>query len=400
MSIARPTRIAHVITDSEPYGGAQRNTFLTLRGLLRDGYDAELICGAGGPLIDEVRAMNAPVHVVSDLVRPLHPAKDFRTLLRLYQLFRSRKYDLVHTHSAKAGLLGRLAAWWAEVPVIVHTVHGYPFDMDGTFKTRLYASLERIVTAKSDSVVCVGEILRQQVSGWKMAPPEKVVTIHSGIDFSSYVAKRAPIDLKRELGLNGEWPIIGSIGHLVEAKAQHHLIESVGHLIRKYPKIKLLLVGEGPLRSFLERRIQDLGLSSSVSLLGERNDIADILSILDVYAMSSRREGVGRALTEAMYFALPVVVTAVGGVEELISHEKTGLLVPAHNSMALAAAIDRLVSDVGLARRLGQNAHQRVKGLMDSDKMVAAIEDLYERLTWAKFTKQGGPDRGVHCEPV
>jgi glycosyltransferase involved in cell wall biosynthesis len=390
-------KIVHVITESGPYGGAQRNTFLTVQGLIRDGYDAALICGPGGPLIQEARAAGVPVHVMVDLVRSVDPVKDCRALFRLYRLFRSKRYHIVHTHSVKAGLLGRLAAWWAGAPVIIHTLHGVPFKIDRDLKSRFYITLEWLLGCLTHCLVCVGEVLRQEISAWKIAPEKKLTTIYSGIDFSTYVPQRAAIEVKTELGANTAWPIVGCIGRLSEQKAQHYLVEAIALLKDKYPQIKLLLVGEGTLRLLLEKRIRDLGLSSNVSLLGERHDIADLLNIFDVYAMSSRWEGVGRALTEAMHTGVPAVATSVNGVTELISDEKTGLLVPPENPSALASAIDRLASDRGLANRLGSSARQRVKELMDGQQMVRAIEDLYQKLSEPPVSprKNGRPPHTV-----
>lgn len=382
-------RIGHVITQSGPFGGAQRNTLLTLKGLVRDGYEVELICGPGGRLIPEAESISVKVHVVPDLVREVEPLKDIRAFFRLYRIFRSREYQIVHTHSVKAGLLGRLAAWWAGVPVIIHTYHGVPFEIDGRVKSKLYFILERFVGYITDQMVCVGEVLRQQVAAWKMVPEKKLITIYSGIDFPSYASKRTSPEVKRELGLQGAWPIVGCVGRLSEQKAQQYLIEAVSLLTDKYPQFKLLLVGEGELRAVLQREIQDLSLSSTVSLMGERDDIADLLTIFDVYAMSSRWEGVGRALTEAMHWGLPIVATAVNGVEEVIIHEETGFLVPPHDPRALAAAIDCLVSDVALAKRLGSNARRRARELMDGEQMIMNIEELYARLISWKFSKQG-----------
>ena len=348
-----------------------------MKGLIEDGYDAELICGPGGPLIQEARAAGVPVYVMADLVRPVHPVKDCRALVQLYRLFRSRRYHIVHTHSVKAGLLGRLAAWCARVPVIIHTLHGVPFRINGDFKSRFYIVYERLLGLITRCFVCVGEVLRQEISAWKIAPEKKLTTIYSGIDFTSYVPQYTALETKQKLGAEGAWPIVGCIGRLSEQKAQHYLVEAVALLTDKYPQIKLLLVGEGGLRCFLEKQIQDLGLSSNVCLLGERDDIADLLNVFDVYAMSSRWEGVGRALTEAMHMGLPVVATSVDGVTELISDEKTGLLVPPQNPRSLAAAIDRLSADRDLAKRLGSSARQRVKELMDGQQMVRAIEELY-----------------------
>jgi len=386
----RQNRVAHVITESGPYGGAQRNTFLTVRGLIKDGYEAELICGPGGPLIQEARAVSATVHVIPDLVRPVNPVKDCRALIRLYQLFRSKGYRIVHTHSVKAGLLGRLAAWWAGVPVIIHTLHGVPFRITGDFKSRFYIVYERVLGLITRCFICVGEVLRQEISAWKIAPENKLSTVYSGIDFSAYAPRRTALEMKQELGIKGAWPTVGCIGRLSEQKAQHYLVEAVALLIQKYPKIKLVLVGEGELRRLLEKRIGELDLVAHVTLLGERDDVADLLNVFDLYAMSSRWEGVGRALTEAMYTGLATVATSVDGVIELISHEQTGLLVPPEDPQALAAAIDRLASDPDLARRLGSNARQRAVELMDDRRMVLAIEELYERLIVVRLATRNG----------
>lgn len=374
------TKIAHVITESGPYGGAQRNTFLTVKGLLDHGYEVELICGAGGPLVTAAEGAGVPVHIMPELVRPVHPLKDCRALLRLYRLFRSRRYQIVHTHSVKAGLLGRLAAWCAGVPLIIHTLHGVPFRISRDFKSRFYLAYEWALGHITRCFVCVGEVLRQEISAWKIAPERKLATIYSGIDFSSYAPRRTAWEMKQRLGTEGAWPIVGCIGRLSEQKAQHYLIRAIGLLTGKYPRIKLLLVGEGGLRTLLEKQIGDCGLKSNVELLGERDDIADLLNTFDVYAMSSRWEGVGRALTEAMHMGLPIIATSVNGVVELVSHGETGMLVPPENPEALARAIDRLALDRELAARLGTNARQRAADLMGSERMVLAIEELYERL--------------------
>lgn len=388
----KQNKIVHVITESVPFGGAQRNTLLTVKGLVRDGYGAELICGSGGPLIDEARAAGVPVHVFADLVRPVSPFKDCRALLQLYRLFRANEYHIVHTHSVKAGLLGRLAAWWARTPVIIHTLHGVPFKIERDFKSKFYIGYERFLGFITHCFVCVGDVLRQEISAWKIAPDEKLTTIYSGIDFSAYMPRHTTLETKEKLGLEEGWPIVGCVGRLSEQKAQNYLIEAVALLTEKYPQIKLLLIGEGGLRSSLEKQIADRDLSSNVSLLGERDDIADLLHVCDVYAMSSRWEGVGRALTEAMHMGLAVVATSVDGVTELITDEKTGLLVSTENPSALAVAIDRLASDRALVKRLGSNARQRVKELMDGQQMILAIEQLY-----AKMTGPQGPS--VEPEP-
>ena len=388
-------RIAHVITNADSSGGAQRNTLLTLTGLVRDGYEAELVCGPGGRLIGEAKANGIAVRVVPDLVRQIDPVKDCRALFMLNKLFRSREYDIVHTHSTKGGVLGRLAAWLARVPVIVHTVHGVPFEMNGDMKSRIYMGIERVMGALTDRLVCVGKQLCREVEEWKIVPDKKLVTIYSGIDLSSYAAKKPAVAMKNELQVQDAWPIVGSIGRLSQQKAQHYLVEAIALLRESYPNIKLLLVGEGQLRPLLEEQIQALGLSTHILLLGQRDDVADLLQVFDIYAMSSRWEGVGRALTEAMHCARPIVATAVNGVTELIVDGETGLCVPPRDPTTLAAAIERLALDPQLAGRLAANAQRKAKHLMDGRQMVLAIEELYDTLTWTNGVK---PDReAIHA---
>jgi glycosyltransferase involved in cell wall biosynthesis len=379
--VADRPRVAHVITESN-LGGAQRNTLLTLRGLLGADWDVELIAGdgGGGALIAEARRLGVVAHVVPDLVRPVDGIRDVRALVALYRLCRQRRYDIVHTHSTKAGLLGRAAAWSAGVPVIVHTVHGAPFEIRGDARSRVFLGLERLAARVTDRLVCVGEAFREEVVSWRIASDVKLVTVYSGVDFGALVPRRTVAETKRALALDGAWPVVGCVGRLSEQKAQHALVEAVAALRTAYPGIRLLLVGDGPLRPVVEATSRRLGCADAVALLGERDDVADLLEVFDIYAMSSRWEGVGRALTEAMACGRPVVATDVDGVREIVVHERTGLLVPSRDPTALAAAIDRLAADGALAQRLGAAARLRVRALMRVDRMIADLDALYRGL--------------------
>jgi glycosyltransferase involved in cell wall biosynthesis len=257
--------------------------------------------------------------------------------------------------------------------------------MNEDYKSRFYINLEQMVGLVTDRVICVGEVLRQEVASLKMVSRRKLCTIYSGINLEEYIPQRSSAQTKRELGLEEVWPIVGCIGRLSEQKAQFYLVEAISHLTEKYPQITLVLVGDGESRSQLERQIRYNNLSSHVLLLGERGDIADLLNIFDVYAMCSLWEGVGRALTEAMYWGLPIVATPVNGVKELIQHGVTGLLTPTRDSPALAASIDRLVADPALGRQLGSNARRMAEEFMGGESMIKAIEEVYRDLAVAGF---------------
>jgi glycosyltransferase involved in cell wall biosynthesis len=372
-------RIAHVITESAPFGGAQRNTLVSVVGLAGRGLQAELVCGPGGRLVEAAREAGVPVHVVNRLVRPIAPARDGAALAALVRLFRRERYDVVHTHSVKAGFLGRLAARLAGVPLVVHTIHGVPFEIDGRLRSRVYLAYERLLAPLTHRIVCVGEALRQEVEGWGVVPAAKLLTIYSGIDFDAYAPTQDAAALRRQLGLDGAAPIVGSVGRLTACKSQVDLVDAMTLLAARRPAAALVLVGDGELRGDLARRIRERGLQGRVHLLGERDDVPDLLRLFDVYAMSSRWEGVGRALTEAMFVGLPIVATPVYGVKEVIRHEETGLLVPPGDPAALATAVERLVADRALAARLGARARATALALMDGRQMVAALEDLYSQ---------------------
>jgi glycosyltransferase involved in cell wall biosynthesis len=385
-------RIAHVITESN-LGGAQRNTLLSLQGLLAAGLDVELICGPGGPLPEEARASGAVAHLVPELVRPVDPVRDLRALVAIHRLCRQRRYAIVHTHCTKAGWLGRAAAWGARVPVIVHTIHGAPFELARDARTRVFLTLERLAARVTHRLVCVGETFRRHVAGWGIAPEDKLITIYSGVDFGAHVPRRAVAETKRALGLEDAWPIVGCVGRLTEAKALHYLIEAVAGLRHKYPRLRLLLVGDGPLRPALQAVSQRLGCAEAVDFLGERDDVADLLPTFDVYAMSSRWEGVGRAMTEAMLAGLPVVATDVGGVGELVIDGRTGLVRPPGDPGALATAIDLVISDRDLALGLGTAGRERARELMGADRMVDDLCRLYTGLL------AHAESRGRHTTP-
>jgi glycosyltransferase involved in cell wall biosynthesis len=247
-------------------------------------------------------------------------------------------------------------------------------------RTGVFLGLERAAARVTDRLVCVGEAFRQQVAGWRIAPAAKLVTIYSGHDFTALVPRRSVGEMRADLGLEDAGPIIGSVGRLTEAKALEILIEAVGTLRHRHPGIRLVLVGDGPLRDALEATAQRLGCGATVRFLGERDDVADLLPIFDVYAMSSRWEGVGRAMTEAMLSGRPVVATDVGGVRELVVDRQTGLVRPAGDPRALAEAIDLVASDRVLARRLGEAGRARARELMSGERMIADLLQLYETL--------------------
>jgi len=393
-------KVLHVITESN-LGGAQRNTLLTMRGLVRRGCRVHLACGPHGPgdaaaLIRESERLGVEVHPISSLVRRISVTKDLAAAWALARLMGREEFDVVHTHSTKAGIFGRLAAWSLGVPVVIHTFHGVPFDTRReNWKTRLCFGVERVLCRFCDSLVSVGEVLRDELLARRVAPAGKIVTIHSGVDFAELDCRGDQGLVRDALGLPAGVPVVGFVGRLAEQKAPEVLLHAFSTVRREVPGAHLVFVGEGPLREALRAEAEELGIGGCVHLLGERGDVPELLSAMTVFALPSRWEGVGRALTEAMYLGLPVVSTGVNGAAELVQDGVTGLVAKGDDPADLAEKILRLIRDEPLARRLGQAARARVVERMSAETMVDATARLYEKLLAERSPRAAG--RGGTC---
>ena len=383
-------KILHVITESN-LGGAQRNTLLTIRGLAELGCEVHLACGAYGPgdataLVREAEESGIKVWQITSLARPVNLKRDLAASFALARLLRREKYDVVHTHSTKAGMIGRVVAWLCRTPVIIHTFHGVPFDTRReNWKTRLCFIAERFFCLFCHRLVSVGDVLRGELIEHRVARAAKIVTIHSGVDFSSLEpgsldAAADPQAIRRELGLPEGAKVVGFVGRLAEQKAPDILLTAFALVRKQVPAAHLLMIGEGPLHGRLAAQVHGQGLEGCVHLLGERSDVPRLLAAMHVFALPSRWEGVGRSLTEAMYMRLPAVTTGVNGVPELVQDRETGLIIKGDDPADAAEKIVMLLGDPGLARTLGQAAHEKVKNLMSAEVMVDQTMKLYSEL--------------------
>lgn len=368
------TRVLHVITHLG-LGGAQDNTLTTVRSLDRHNYEVDLASAPGGAWERRARAYADTFVPLEHMVRSFRrPWSDIRTLLDLVRVLRNGDYDVVHTHSAKAGLLGRVAGRLAGVPMIVHTLHG--FHGYRFLDRALFFALEGLGALFCDRIITVSEINRKDAISLGLFPPRKAVTIHSGIDVASYVDMRVDRGAKMaELGLPATSPVIGTVGRLAVQKAPLDLVAAAHRVIDRVPEARFIIAGDGPLHSAVKRAI---GAEERIRLLGHREDVGELLQVMDVFVVSSLWEGIGRALTEAMAAGRPVIATRVSGVPELVVDGETGLLVPPGQPGELAKAILRLLKDNHLASRLAEQGQRKVMREFDARTMVTEIAALYE----------------------
>lgn len=371
-------------------GGAQETALDLVVELRRRGrFEADLVLGPTygpeGTLVPVAREQGVEPHLVRSLRREVNPVLDPVAMAALAGIFRRGRYDLVHTHSSKAGVLGRLAARLAGIPAVVHTVHGWGFnDRQRPLVQRSYAALERWCAGFTDALVTVTPRDAQVGLALGIGRPALYSTIRSGIDVAHFgTPARSREAVRAELGLAAHHRVAVSVIRLVPQKAPLDVIEAAGRLLREVPDARVLIVGDGPLRATVEQRCRALEIDDRVVLTGLRSDVPDLLAASDVLVLASLWEGLPRVIPQAMAAGLPVVATAVAGNAEAVVDGVTGLLVPPRDPAALGVATAALLADSDGAKAMGAAGRARVDEF-SVHRMVDDIEALYARLLAAR----------------
>jgi glycosyltransferase involved in cell wall biosynthesis len=383
MAPRRP-KIVHLITRLE-LGGAQQNTLYCVEHHDRERFSVGLWAGEGGILDAHARSMaEADVRLVPWLVHPIDPARDAVAVARLASLL--REVDLIHTHSSKAGILGRAAARLAGVPGIVHTVHGWSFnDVQPAVSRRLYVEAERAAARVTDRIVCVARSDRDRGLAAGIGHPSQYRIVRSGIDPALYDAPKGGRERLREsLGAGPHEVVVGSIANFKPQKGPLDFVEAARRAHLRDPRLRFFIAGDGELRPAVERAIADAGLGDVVRLLGWRDDVAELLAAMDIFLLTSLFEGLPRVVLQAMAASVPVVATDTGGVAEVVSDGETGRLVPRGDPAAAAEAVVALAEQPDTRRRLAAAARSRLGEEFDIRCMVRVLEDLYDEVLGRK----------------
>jgi glycosyltransferase involved in cell wall biosynthesis len=380
------TRVLHVLTRLS-LGGAQRTTLHTCQGLSKDRYEVELAAGPDtddeGNIGGEFDAAGIPVHRVPGLRRDAGPSQALPAIWRLAGVIRKGRYDVVHTHMAMGGVVGRFAASFAKAPVTVHTVHGWPWHNALDKKTRdRYIGYERRAAEKCDRIIVTSERDKGKGLANAIAPPGKFVLIRSGIDFDRFdPEKHDKAGARARLGLPEKAPVVISVGALTPQKNPLEALEVVARTKASFPELHYVLVGDGPLRPDVERRAEELGLGGSFHLLGFRDDVPDLLAAADVFLLTSRWEGLPRTLIEAMAMGKAVVATQVDGVLDVIEDNVTGYARDPGDIDELTAMCVRLFRAPNLITEMYKgNTRYIRKPEFRVDRMVQATDSLYQSL--------------------
>ena len=352
----------------------------------RGRFPSDLLCGpqtgSEGELHTETRARGVPLLIEPSLVREVDPPRDLLALWRLYRFMRAGKYDVVHMHSSKAGILGRVAARLAGVRAVVHTAHGWPFTRQQSGLGRqLDIALEKMCAPLCDTIVVVAEPDRVDGLRLGVGRPEQYRLIRSGIEIEGYrdvALSRA--EARRRIGVPDDAFVIGTVGRLSPQKAPLDLLTAFVPVAAERPETHLVFVGDGPLRGDVEARAAAAGLTRRVHLLGLRRDVADLQRAFDVFALASRWEGLPRVFPQAMAAGLPIVATRVAGAPDAVVPDETGWLVEVGDTEGLANRLRTLAEDPALARRMGQAGLARVEEF-SARRMVDQLAGLYQELT-------------------
>ncbi|HHP7234604.1 MAG TPA: glycosyltransferase family 4 protein [Desulfobacterales bacterium] len=391
--VRAPIRVMHIITRLD-MGGSAQNTLQTCLHLDPDRYRVMLVYGPAHEsrmTADEKAAVAAGLQDAEDrgvqirpipyLVRRIHPLLDLSAFLVLLALLISEKPTIVHTHTSKAGILGRAAAWLMRVPIVVQTPHGHVFyGHFGRGLSKFFLSLEKLAARHTHAIVALTRSEYSDYVNYGVAGSEKLVTIHSGVDIEHFgrLSQNAAAK-KKELGLNPDCPVVGTIGWLLPIKGPHHLLRAMATVLHQGHRAQLVFVGKGGMESVLRTQARSLGLADRVHFIGWRSDVADILPLFDVFVLPSLNEGMGRVLVEAMAAARPVVGSRTGGIPDLVRDGENGLLVSAGNEDELADAIGRLLSDPQWAGSLGRRGSRDCRRF-SLESMVSKIDHLYRDL--------------------
>ncbi len=395
--VGEEVKVIHIITRLD-MGGSAQNTLLTAHNHDPQRYSVCLIKGsthesamteAEGQLVISqlANAEKLGIEVIDlpSLVRRISPVNDLKAFSSIFRLLRRMKPHIVHTHTSKAGILGRLAAWMARVPTIIHTPHGHVFyGHFGRSLSRIFLQMERLLGKITHHHIALTPEECNDYLSLRVAQPNNTSVIHSGIDlqrFSKGAKQRT--EKRKELGFSPHSLVVGFVGWLIPIKGVTYLVNAMARIVEQHSKNLLVLVGKGDDKGEeeikLKEQVERAGLADKVRFLGWRPDVDKIMGCFDIFVLPSLNEGMGRVLVEAMAAGLPIVASRVGGIPDLVKDGENGLLVPPANAGALDRAISDLLSDKARRKRMGETG-KRMCRPYSVEAMVEKIDDLYSRL--------------------
>ncbi len=354
-----------------------------LKFLIKEGYNVNVVCSSG-KWINDIKKEGIKIKEIT-IKRKITPLYDLVSLYKLWSYFRKEKFDIVHTHTPKPGLLGQLAAKMAGVPIIINTIHGLYFHKNNSYiKRKLFIFVEKISASCSTMIFSQNREDIETLIKEKIAKSQKIKYLGNGIDLEKFNSEQFSADFilkkKRELGVPEDYKIVGIVARLVKEKGYLELFEATKAVLKVFPKTILLVIGadEPAKKDAIKREIiSDYQIDKNVIFLGERNDVFEIYPLMDIFVLPSYREGMPRSILEAMAGKRPIIATDIRGCREEIDNAKNGILVPVKNSHELANAIISLLSNPIEAKRLGNSAKVKAEKYFDEKLVFGIIKKEY-----------------------
>ena len=380
-------RIAHVLTRLI-LGGAQENTLWTVDDLHhRHGDEVCLITGPGlgpeGSLEQRARERGLDIQLIPELRRNLHPLRDYQAYRAIVRALRAYAPDIVHTHSSKAGILGRRAAKVLGIPV-VHTIHGAAFHYGQSVPAwHVYRLAEKVAAGWTDHIISVCDAMTEQYLQAGVGRREQYTTIYSGMDVDRFLQpKYSRSDLRKRIGVDEETVVVVKVARLFHLKGHNHLIEAAPQICERVPGIRFVLVGDGILQQDYEQRVAELGLAEHITFTGlvPPDEVGAWIAASDLLVHTSEWEGLARVLPQALIAGRPVVSFDIDGAPEVCLPGETGLLVPRGDHQALAEAIAEMAGDREKRESWGENGRRRFTEVFRHETMTAQIRLVYEQV--------------------
>lgn len=373
-------KILHVLTVTA--GGLGQSVLSIVTGLDPARFDVAVCFGPGYPM--DRRFTDAKIRTIPvRMARGLHP-KNLLGFWDVYALLRRERFDIVHAHSSIAGVIARVAARLARVPLIVFTLHGYAtLDYRRTWLRPVLWAVEKALDRCTDHYAAICRYVEHMWIVRGIVAPERMTVIYNGVDPEAVVRPVDTAALRRAIGVPREAPVIGTIGLLERQKGTEYLIRAMPAITEAFPDCHAVILGNGPLRERLEALARELGVASRVHCLGWRHDATDLLAVMDIFCLPSLREGFSVALLEAMAYAKPIVATAVAGNPEAVVDGETGWLIPSADPEALAKAVLYGLRHSDVAIEMGRRGRARLMERFTVNGMQRAYSGLYERLVEA-----------------
>ncbi|MCK4401092.1 glycosyltransferase family 4 protein [bacterium] len=382
-------KVLHIITRLI-LGGAQENTLYTVEGLIKDpDYDVTLVSGhttgPEGSLVSKAKDFGVNLVIINGLTRNINPFRDIIAFLSLYNLIKKNGFDIVHTHSSKAGILGRFAARLAGSSVIIHTIHGLPFHpYQNKFLNFLYIRLERLAGKFTDKIITVCDSMAQKAQVAGIKPVHGYVTVYSGMELGKFINERtSSSQAKRNIRLPVDAKVVGKVARLFPLKGCEYFISAAKYISERAQNVYFLIVGDGILREQLECRVRQMGLKDRFMFAGlvPQDDVPKFIAAMDVVVHTSLREGLARVIPQAMAMSKPVVSFDIDGARELVHNKDTGYLVRPEDTKKLSERVIDLLNDTGKAEKMGINGKKLVDPTFRIETMIDKIKVIYDNLT-------------------